>query len=357
MTSLVVLCGLLTVQLTAILRSPITRHALNLGTALISAGIVFTMQIFNSAPGSAWWPMRRRLGALLVQGVATYLPVTVLGIEWAGMTGFLAGSIVVLIPGRTARVLFGIVIASMIGQPLVLGLGAPSLAYLTSASLSSGLTVFGLARANLIATQMFWSNAQLTQLAAARERERFSRDLHDLLGYSLTAITLKAELVMRTVASDLAHARDELTEIVTLSRQAAADVRLVASGYRSLSLAREAAAAASLLSAAGITVRVDVDCDPLDDTADTVLATVLREAVTNILRHSAARNCTIKAGSGEQGITLEVINDGAPRHTAAGASGYGLDNLAWRLRALDGELRTSSFGDGQFSLLARVPYR
>lgn len=355
--SLAVLGGLLALQLTAILVSPVTRHPLSLPVALASAAVAFSLQIFHSAAGSARWPTRRRVGTLLVQGFVTYLPVAALGVEWPGMAGFLAGSIVVLVPGRPAWVLFGVVIESTILPPLALGLGIPTCAYLASASLSTGLTVFGLSRANLTAMQMFSANAQLTQLAAIRERERFSRDLHDLLGYNLSAITLKTELAMRRVSSDPAHARDELAEIAELSRRAAADVRLVASGYRNLSLAREAAEAASLLSAAGIAARVDIDCDVLDGKVDTVLATVLREAVTNILRHSAARNCAIEASDEEQGVTLVVINDGAQRRAATGPGSYGLDNLTWRLRTVGGELSASIREDGQFSLLARVPHR
>jgi two-component system sensor histidine kinase DesK len=180
-------------------------------------------------------------------------------------------------------------------------------------------------------------------------------DLHDILGYSLSAITLKAELTRKLVASDPALAQDELSEVVELARQAAVDVRLMASGYSSVSLAREAGSAASLLSAACITPKVTIDCGVLDDQVDAVLAIVLREAVTNVLRHSAARNCAIVANQEGKMITLKVINDGVPQPVTPGTSGHGLRNLTRRLELIGGELSTGGSHDDQFSLLVSVP--
>jgi two-component system sensor histidine kinase DesK len=353
--SLVVLCGIFAVQVAAILASPTTRHALSLGIALSCAAMVFTLQLFNSTAGAARWPVRRRVEMLLAQGLATYLPLAAMGLQWEGMTGFLTGSIPVLLPGRKSWGLSGLVTASTFGSCLALGAGASGSALLTAASLSIGLTVFGLSRATLAATWTSGAIAQLAQFAAIRERERFSRDLHDLLGYTLSAITLKAELVMRMVGGDQEPTLSELAEIVALARQATADVRLVASGYRNLSLAHEAASAATLLSAVGIEASVEIDCGALDDKIDTVLATVLREAVTNVLRHSSARNCAIAANYQDQDIVLTVVNDGVPADAAADPDGYGLDNLAWRLQAVGGEVTASNSGGGRFSLLARVP--
>lgn len=350
--SLPVLCGIVAVQLTTILMTPATRHAIDLATALGCAGVVFILEVFISSRVAARRP-RWRLGMLLVQGLAIYLPVAVLGVGWAAVAGFLAGSILVLVPGRTAWGLFSVVIASVFLLLLAQRLGNQS-APLTSASLSAGCAVFGLSRADLVYRRALPGKDASAQLAAVRERERISRDLHDLLGYSLTAITLKSEFIMHTVASDPAGARDELAAVADLARQAAADVRLVASGYRNLSLPREVAAACSLLSVAGIKTKLNIECGPLEGMTETVLATVLREAITNVLRHSTARYCAITATNEEYGITLAVVNDGG-RQAAAADHGHGLENLAWRLRSIGGELSASVHEDGQFSLLARVP--
>jgi two-component system sensor histidine kinase DesK len=227
--------------------------------------------------------------------------------------------------------------------------------YLMLASLSSGLTVFAVYQLRLFAKRAQGVSSQLSQLTTVRERERFSMDLHDILGYSLSAITLKAELTRKLVGSDPALAQDELAELVELARQATVDIRLMASGYSSISLAREAGSAASLLSAACITPQVAIDCGVLDDEVDAVLSIVLREAVTNVLRHSAARHCAIVANQEDKMITLKVINDGVSQPVKPGTGGHGLQNLARRLEVIGGELSTGGSHDDQFSLLATVP--
>jgi two-component system, NarL family, sensor histidine kinase DesK len=354
-TSHVVLSGLFAAQLAGIFATPIPRRGLGLGLTLVSAGLLFGLQLCVGWRGAARWPRRRRLGTLLALGVLTYLPLAALGVEWPGMAGFLAGSILILRPARTSWVLFALVMASMLVTPLELGRGARDATYLVTASLSIGLTVFAVYQLRLISKRTHGTSAHLAQLTSVRERERFSRDLHDILGYSLSAITLKAELTRKLVGNEPALAQDELAEVIELARQASTDVRLMALGYCNISLAQEAASVASLLSAACITPRIEIDCGALDDKVDAVLATVLREAVTNVLRHSAARKCAIEANQEDKMITLSVINDGVPRPVMSGTDGHGLRNLTWRLEAIGGELSTEVSHGDQFRLLAKVP--
>jgi two-component system sensor histidine kinase DesK len=354
-SSLLVLCGLFAAQVAGVLTASIPRHGFALGLILVTAVPLFGLQLCVAWRGAARWSRRRRLGMLFAMATLTYVPLVALGVEWPGMAGFLAGSILILRQARSSWGLFALVMASMFAPPLWLGMGGRDAAYLMIASLSSGLTVFALYRLRLASMRAHGANAQIAQLTSVRERERFSRDLHDILGYSLSAITLKAELTRKLVGSEPAQAQDELAELVELARQAAADVRMIASGYCSISLAREAASAASLLSAACITPRVAIDCGALDDKVDAVLATVLREAVTNVLRHSAARNCAIEANQEDKMVRLTVTNDGVPRPVLSGTGGHGLRNLAWRLEAIGGELSTEGSRDDQFSLLATVP--
>ena len=292
---MIVLCGFLSVQIIDVLTSPIPSHGGELVVALATAGCVFVLQLWICMAGPSRWPLWRRLLLLLALANVTYLPLIVLGKEWAGMAGFLAGSALLMLSGWPAWVLFTAVTASMLAGPLLLGLDAYSVAYLTVATMDIGLVVFGLSRLSTAIRYVHAARDDLAQLAVIRERMRFARDLHDLLGYSLSAITLKAELTRRLVSADPAQARDELAEVVDIARQALADVRLVASGYRNMSLAEETSSVVTLLSSAGIAVRADVTSEPIDETADTVLATVLREAATNLLRHSTAQNCLIEA--------------------------------------------------------------
>jgi two-component system sensor histidine kinase DesK len=356
-SSLLVVCCLFAVQVAGIFATVIPRHAFALGLAISTAGMLFCLQVCVAWRGATGWSQRRRLGMLAAMAALTYLPLVALGTTWPGMAGFLGGSMLMLKPAGTSRTwaLFALVMASMLAAPLALGASVRNATYLLIASLGCGLMVCAVYQLRLSFMRAHGESVQLSQLASVRERERFSRDLHDILGYSLSAITLKAELTRKLVDSDPALVQDELAEVVDLARQAAADVRLIAGGYWSVSLAREAASAASLLSAACITPRVEIDCGALGDNIDAVLATVLREAVTNVLRHSSARNCAIEANQDDTMVTLTVVNDGVGRPMASGQDGHGLRNLSWRMHAIGGELSTGIGRDGQFTLLAKVP--
>ena len=327
-----------------------------IAVGITSIGALFVLQLFNSSQAATQWPMPRRVGMLVAQALVTYLPLLVLGRGWGGMAGWLAGSILLLIPGWIAWVLFTAVVVSIFAGSVLQGLDPYSIAYLTVASLDTGLVVFGLSRLNQIIGYLKATRAELAQFAIIRERMRFARDLHDLLGYSLSAIILKAELTRRLVDGNPERARDQLTELLDVARQTLADVRLVARGYRDMSLSKEAASAASLLSEAGIHAQVQIDCGPLAVEVDTALATVLREAVTNMLRHSAAQNCTIRAGLRCGEVVLRVTNDGVPASAASRRCGGGLDNLASRLEAVGGKLSAHRHDD-QFDVLATVATR
>jgi two-component system sensor histidine kinase DesK len=309
-----------------------------------------------TSAGAERWPLWRRLGLLLAEALVTYLPMLVLLREWAGLAGFFAGSTLLLLSGAIAWILFAAAIGSMLVIPIVSHLGPYGTAYLALSTLVLGLVIFGLARLAQLVRYVYSRRSELAQLAVMKERERFARDLHDLLGYSLSAITLKAELARRLAGTSPARARDELSEVIDVARQALADTRLVAHGYRNINLAKEASAVAALLADAGIDAQVEINCGPLDEAVDTVLATVLREAVTNILRHSTAQNCSVEAGYVGETIRLRVVNDGVLRSPTADTRHGGLENLTARLETIGGRLTVTSC-DGQFDLLAEVPNR
>jgi two-component system sensor histidine kinase DesK len=190
---LTVLCAFLAVQLIDILDSPIPDRGVKLAVGIASICVVFTLELFISAASSVTWSWRRRLGMLLAQAVVTYLPLVALGAEWGGMAGFLGGSILLLVPGLAAWGLFAAVVLSMLISPILLGLDAYGVAYLTVATMDLGLVVFGLSRLNLVIRYLHATRAERAQLAVVKERMRFARDLHDLLGYSLSALRVIAE--------------------------------------------------------------------------------------------------------------------------------------------------------------------
>jgi two-component system, NarL family, sensor histidine kinase DesK len=183
-------------------------------------------------------------------------------------------------------------------------------------------------------------------MAVLAERLRVARDVHDLLGLGLSAIALKADLIGRLIGRDDARAAAEIAEMGRICAHARADIRLVAEAGGDMPLDAELAAAREILASAGVNVRADIGTGPLPPVADAVLAPVLREAVTNILRHSAATACTIEATTADGALRLHVSNDGVPDQAAAGdyaawraadgGTGSGLANLTTRVRAAGG---------------------
>ena len=170
------------------------------------------------------------------------------------------------------------------------------------------------------------------QLTVTAERDRVARDVHDVLGHSLTVVSVKAELAERLVDLDPERARAELVEIQTLTRQALAEIRSTVGGLRAAVLTDEIAAAGVALGAAGIAADLPDNHDVLDPRRRSVAAWVLREAVTNVVRHSGARRCTVTLAPDR----LVVHDDG--RGIAAGACGNGLRGVRERVAETGGTL-------------------
>jgi two-component system sensor histidine kinase DesK len=191
---------------------------------------------------------------------------------------------------------------------------------------------------------------ELAHRAVAEERMRFARDLHDLLGHSLSLIALKSELAGRLAERDPGRAREEMADVESAARQALAEVRDAVSGYRQVSLAQALVEARSALSAAGIALHPPTAVDVLPGPVDAVLGWVVREAVTNVLRHSGATTVTVTLDTAADDVVLGFADDG---HGSAAPPGAGLSGLAERVHRLGGDLRTTS--DGGFRLTARLP--
>src|SRR5262249_21208679 len=196
---------------------------------------------------------------------------------------------------------------------------------------------------------------ELANMAVAQERLRFARDVHDLLGYSLSAITLKSELTHRLVPGNPDKAREELVEILDISRKALADVRAVADGCRELSLDNESESARSLLQAADVDVTIETNCGDLPTPVKTVLATVLREGITNVLRHSNAERCEISMRQADGRVWLDIVNDGVLISRVQSDGGSGIRNLSARIAALQGQLVSGFEADGRYGLHAWAP--
>ncbi|WP_211592644.1 histidine kinase [Microbispora sp. H10836] len=291
----------------------------------------------------------RHMVALAVMAVLTYAPIPVFGPVWLGVAGFLAGPVLLAFPWRVAWPAAAAIVASVAGAGTLFGLPASVLANSTISALVTGLVVYALLRLAQIVKELQAARESLARSAIVEERLRAARDLHDLLGHSLAAILLTCELARR-----LRSPRERIEEIVAMAEGARADLRSVSGEQRELSLAAEVESARTVLSAAGIRVTVEPIEPDLPAEVETVLGTVLREAVTNVLRHSEARHCAITMRADESGLRLRVRNDGVrPGNTRRGSSGIG--NLTTRLAALDGRLTSHVDGD-RFTLDACVPH-
>jgi two-component system sensor histidine kinase DesK len=229
-----------------------------------------------------------------------------------------------------------------------------AIVYFTALTAGIGLLVYGLSWLAGLAVQLEGLRGELAAAAAAQERARVARDTHDLLGLGLSAAALKTDLIARLIGRDDAAARAEIAELRRICAAATADTRLVTGGQQ-LSLDAELAQACELLISAGIKVRTDLAGGPLPAAADVALAPVLREAVTNILRHSSARQCTIVTATGGGVLRLSVGNDGASGAPAGNdGPGHGLGNLTTRVEAASGRLTSRQTGEW-FELTAQIP--
>jgi two-component system sensor histidine kinase DesK len=192
---------------------------------------------------------------------------------------------------------------------------------------------------------------EITQLAVAGERNRFARDLHDILGHSLTVVTVKAELAQRLLDVDVDRARKELGELETLARDALSDVRATALGVRGISLAGEIAAAREALAAAHVEADLPGAADEVPTRWRELFAWTIREAVTNVVRHSKATRCAVRLGPG----AVEIVDDGVGG-TPAGAGGQGLPGLRRRAEALGATLTVGAPDDAPgFRVRVEVP--
>lgn len=198
---------------------------------------------------------------------------------------------------------------------------------------------------------------ELARTAVEKERLRFSRDLHDLLGHTISVIVVKSEAARRLAPHDMDEALRQVTDIESVGRQALTEIREAVTGYREGSLATELDRARSALTAAGIEPTVRRSGPPLSPQTEALLGWVAREAVTNVLRHSTATACAFVIDGTPDRVRLTVTDDGrtpaAP--PAPGVGGTGLKGLTERLTAAGGSLEAVPGPEGGFVVTAQLP--
>jgi two-component system, NarL family, sensor histidine kinase DesK len=271
--------------------------------------------------------------------VGLLLALTVAGSVAIGVAGltpliFVGTAAIFVLPGRVSLSL--ILVSAVVSSVLPQYIGpwhVNGVQWNLGASIAiASVAVYGFSRLIRANHELAAAREQVAILAAEQERLRIARDLHDLLGHSLTTVTVKAALAARLFDQDPVRARAEIGAVERLARESLADVRAAVAGFRDVRLGTELATAREVLAAAGIEADLPRVVDDVPAELGGLFGWVVREGVTNVVRHSRASLVTITLH--KRGI--EVVDNG--RGCAGGDTGHGLAGLAERAAALGGQL-------------------
>jgi two-component system sensor histidine kinase DesK len=301
--------------------------------ATLSGVAVFLLAYFR-----AYWVTGRRVLPLI--GVQAALAVAMAPWNPAAPTFLIYAASFAARAGPRRDAVRIILVLMALGTATAWLLRAPPYAWLAALVLTplvGGLNVHaaGVARTH---ARLRMAQEEVKHLAAVAERERIARDLHDVLGHTLSLIILKSELAGKIAGRDPDRAAREIADVEQVARKALAEVREAIRGYRG-TLEDEVARARSLLEAAGIRAELDVSLPTLDRAREEALALALREAVTNTVRHSGAAACRVRVATDADGCTLTVSDDG---RGGIRAEGHGLRGMRERVETLGGSVAWSS---------------
>ncbi len=219
-----------------------------------------------------------------------------------------------------------------------------------------GIVVMSFRQSILANRELLTAREEIARLAVANERLRIARDLHDLLGHNLSLITLKSELASRLIQANPDQAAAEMADVERTARKTLQEVREAVASYRQPTLESELQAAQEILSAAGITVQMEGRnaLGEIPARVEAALSWTVREGVTNIIRHSRAKQAVIQFTRDGQTAGIHITNDGA---VLAGEdeTGSGIPGLAERIAALGGQVDAGMQPDARYRLAASIP--
>jgi two-component system, NarL family, sensor histidine kinase DesK len=274
------------------------------------------------------------IGGMVLLGML-FLPI-----NGGACTFFIFASAMLPFSVKTQTAAFlGLAIVAIVGaiEGLLLHLNGWTLFYAAvfPMIIGAGNTVF--AERNRMNRKLRKANEEIEHLAKVAERERIARDLHDVLGHTLSVITLKSELAGKLMDRDPQRAAQEIHEVEEISRQALSDVRDAIRGYRSQGLLAELARAKSTLETAGLTVECDAAASVnIPAMQESILSLAVREAVTNIVRHAHARTCRMRLEQQNGSCRLQISDDG---RGCNGNEGNGLRGMRERVEMVGGTLQ------------------
>jgi two-component system sensor histidine kinase DesK len=331
--------------------------------AVLAATAIFAYMIWALARRAPDYPRRASpiFAAMDIAIMVLAAGATVRSPEegWVALFYYASTAASLLLPERRALAL--VVAAGLISAAALAVSSDPASAVIQGLSVSViGITVFAMAALRRSNASLHAARQELAMRAVADERDRIARDLHDLLGHSLSLIAIKSELAGRLLPTEPDRAREEIGDVERVARGALASVRETVSGYRQPTLDRELANAREVLDAAGIEPSIDHRAGTLPIAEDAVLAWAVREGVTNVVRHSLSRHATIRTARRGTQAELEVLDDGpaqgpVPATDAVTADGTGLRGLRERLERAGGRLEAGPLTTGGYRLFASVP--
>ncbi|HEX6473139.1 MAG TPA: sensor histidine kinase [Streptosporangiaceae bacterium] len=331
------------------------------GTKLVFAavGLAFLVAAYLGAALSvgSWMDPTPWYGWTVV-GAFTALVVVlplVFGQHWIGLPVYLGVIYAITLPFRWSPLGIAGAAALAFAQSLLLDASVGTAASVTLTTFSIGLMMVAFRHARVLVDQLRAARGEVARLAATEERLRIARDLHDLLGHSLSLIVLKSELAKRLGERDPAQVTREIADIESVARQALADVREAVSGYRQRTLTDELDSARAVLGTAGVEAIVRRSAGPLPDQLDGLFGWAVREAVTNVVRHARASRCEITVTNAAGRAGLEVVDNG--KGSAAYVPGNGLLGLTERIEAAGGSVEAGPgpAPGGGFRLSVQLP--
>ena len=331
--------------------------------AALAGVMILVLQLRHSLALARGRRPRGGVWTLLALAALAYAPLPFLGLNWLSVQLVLLASVPMVLGGWLAALAIagpcayiGIELAGVF--PAHPGPASAAdyiywVSYYAASITVVPAALYASARLVRVAGELRGTQVALARAAVGRERLRVSRDLHDLVGHSLSAISLKGDLAIRLLRRDSGAAVDEINSLTEVAREALVSMRAITAGGVEVTLAGELGSARALLAAAGVAVRVRGEVSAIPPATGELLAWAVREGTTNILRHATASTAIITLQRDDGVARLEILNDGA--HHAAGTGGSGLNGLASRLSERSGNVTHGWLRDDRFQLTAQVP--
>ncbi|MEJ2359420.1 MAG: sensor histidine kinase [Deinococcales bacterium] len=329
------------------------------GVTIAIAGtllLLFAAAYFGAFAGSL---MRTERGNRLTAGCLAIMAALAIalpflyGRSWIVLSFYVAILLTIRLPQRPAIIGIGLVVAFLFVQALLLREPVEDAAMSAIAAAAIGGLMLAFVNTRRLVSELRSAQDEVARLAVANERLRFARDLHDLLGHTLSLIALKSEVARKLGRSQPERAAQEVADVEKIARDALTEVRQAVSGYRQQGFRYELDHARSTLAAAGVTAAVRTSGGPPPEALDQLFGWALREAVTNVVRHAQAHRCEISVGRDRRGVHLRVSDDGNGGPEAG--PGNGLTGLAERVAAFNGNFNAGPGPAGGFILDISVP--